>query len=709
MTDIFVKKKSGALEDWDSKKIAIAINKSSERCQLALTDEEVEEVIALVENRVFTRSDNVVPIEMVHNMVIEALREVRPDVAQSYTDYRNIRKTFSRMLEKLYIKAKSLLFLGDKDNANADSTLASTIGCLIAGYMGTNMYEEFFLLPEEKQACADGFIKVHDMDKRYWYSLNCCLFNVWKLLKKGFNMANVHYNPPKTLDVAFNVIGDIVLSAASQQYGGFTVYRIDEGLVPYCEKSYNKYLNKYKEHMPYDEAEALAESDVIEDIRQGYQGLEMKFNTVASSRGDYPFITITLGLAKDKWGLLVAKNILEVHKEGQGEPGKKKHTLFPKIVFLYDEEMHGENKPYEYIFDSAISCSSVAAYPDYLSLTGEGYVPSMYKKYGAVISPMGCRAFLSPWYERGGMEPADEDDMPIFEGRCNLGAVSLNLPLIHEHSIHEGKNFYEVLDKYLEMIRRIHQRTFDWIANMPASRAPLHWCEGGLYGGNCSYDEKIGRERLRPMTASFGFTALNELQQDYNGKSLVEDGEFALEVLKYINDKITSFKKEDGILYAVYGTPAEKLCGLQVEQFRAMYGIKKGVSDREYVSNSFHCHVTEDITGIQKQDLENRFWNYSNGGKIQYVKHLGYNVVGIKSIVRRAMAMGFYEGVNLSVCYCDDCGFQAFDIGDECPRCKSHNLTKVDRMNGYLAYSRVRGETRLNSAKMAEIAERKSM
>ena len=181
-----------------------------------------------------------------------------------------------------------------------------------------------------------------------------------------------------------------------------------------------------------------------------------------------------------------------------------------------------------------------------------------------------------------------------------------------------------------------------------------------------------------------------------------------METLEYINKRVEEFKNEDGHLYAIYGTPAENLCGVQVQQFRKKYGIIENVSDREYVSNSFHCHVTEEITPIEKQDLEGRFWNLSNGGKIQYVKYpISYNVDAIKSLVRRAMAK-YYEGVNLSLSYCDDCGHEELDM-DVCPECGSTNLTKIERMNGYLSYSRVKGDTRLNDAKMAEIAERKSM
>ena len=382
--------------------------------------------------------------------------------------------------------------------------------------------------------------------------------------------------------------------------------------------------------------------------------------------------------------------------------------LFPKIVFLYDENLHGEGREGEDVFEAGISCSAKTMYPDWLSLSGKGYISSMYKRYGKVISPMGCRAFLSPWYERGGMTPADDKDVPVFVGRFNVGAVSLHLPMILAKARAENKDFYEVLDFYLEMIRHLHIRTYDYLGEMKASTNPLAYCEGGFYGGNLKPSDKI-KPLLKPMTASFGITALNELQELYNGKSIREDGKFALEVLQYINKKVEQYKYEDGNLYAIYGTPAESLCGLQVEQFRKMYGIVEGVSDRPYVSNSFHCHVTEEVTPIEKQECEGRFWELCNGGKIQYVRNpIGYNVDAIRALVRRAMDLGYYEGVNLSLAYCVDCGHEELEM-DVCPVCGSTNLTKIDRMNGYLSYSRVHGDTRLNSAKMAEIAERKSM
>ena len=684
--ETYVIKKDGSLEAFHVQKVIDAIGKSAYRALTKFTPEEKEQICECVISHIDALESTQVPISVMHNIVENALEQVRPIVAKSYRDYRNYKQDFVRMLDDVYKKSQAIMYVGDKENSNADSALVSTKRSLIFNQLNKELYQKFFLTTEEIQACRDGYIYIHDMSARR-DTMNCCLFDVAHVLSGGFEMGNIWYNEPKTLDVAFDVIGDIVLSAASQQYGGFTVPSVDLILEPYAEKSYRRALAKYERlGVAADLAEKEALADVKKEFEQGFQGWEYKFNTVASSRGDYPFITVTAGTGTGQFARMASVAMLEVRKGGQGKTGHKKPVLFPKIVFLYDENLHGSGKPLEDVFEAGVACSAKTMYPDWLSLTGKGYVASMYKKYGKIISPMGCRAFLSPWYEQGGMHPAFDGDEPVFVGRFNIGVVSLHLPMILAKARKESRDFYEVLDYYLELIRKLHIRTYAYLGEMRASTNPLAYCEGGFYGGHLKLTDKI-KPILKTATASFGITALNELQMLYNGKSLVEDGAFALEVMEHINKRVDEFKEEDGNLYAIYGTPAENLCGLQIRQFREQYGIIEGVSDRPYVSNSFHCHVSEDITPIQKQDLENRFWNLSNGGKIQYVKYsIGYNTLAIKSLIRRAMDMGFYEGVNLSLSYCDDCGHEELQM-DVCPKCGSKNLTKIDRMNGYLSYS----------------------
>ena len=710
---MYVIKKDGTREEFNVDKIIAAVNKSAARILYEFSTDEIAFICQFAYDRAESLKKDGITIQEMHNIVEGALERVNPAVAKSYRDYRNYKLDFIHMMDEVYTKSQSIRYIGDKSNANTDSALVATKRSLIFNELNKELYRKFFMTRDELQACKDGYIYIHDQSARL-DTMNCCLFDVAAVLTGGFEMGNVWYNEPKTLDTAFDVIGDIILSTAAQQYGGFTVPEMDKVLAPYAEKSYKKYKEEFIKYADplwngvEERAEEYAINKVRRDFDQGWQGIEYKLNTVGSSRGDYPFVTVTIGLGTQRFEKMCNISLLNVHKGGQGRPGNKKPVLFPKIVFLYDEKLHGVGGECEDVFEAGVACSAKTMYPDWLSMTGKGYISSMYKQYKKVISPMGCRAFLSPWYERGGMYPADDKDVPVFTGRFNIGAVSLHLPMILAKARSESRDFYEVLDDYLEMIRNLHKRTYEYLGAMKASTNPLAYCEGGFYGGHLKPNERI-KKLLKPMTASFGITALNELQELYNGKSITEDGEFALEVLEYINKKVSEFKEEDGWLYAIYGTPAESLCGLQVEQFRKKYGIVENVSDRPYVSNSFHCHVTEDITPIEKQDLEGRFWELCNGGKIQYVRYpIDYNVQAIKSLIRRAMDLGYYEGVNLSLAYCDDCGHQELEM-DVCPKCGSKNLTKIDRMNGYLSYSRVHGDTRLNEAKMAEIAERKSM
>lgn len=1083
-------KKDGTLEQYDEQKIINACNKAARRAMVELSDSDYQIICNAVWDKLVENDLEDTEIYEMHNIVESVLEEYYPVVAKMYKEYRNYKKDFVHMMDKVYKKSQTIRYIGDKNNANTDSALVATKRSLIFGELNGELYKKFFLTLNEKQAMKDGYIYIHDRSSRL-DTFNCCLFRIGKVMKNGFEMGNVWYNEPNSLDTAFDVMGDIILSTAAQQYGGFTVPEVDKILAPYAEKSYWKYRKEYANICGYIEkdngtlitntssAEEWVMKKIQRDFEQGWQGIEYKLNTVGSSRGDYPFVTMTIGLATDKFGKMAAITLLNVHKEGQGKKGFKRPVLFPKIVFLYDKNLHGDgSEKYESadVFNAGIECSSKTMYPDWLSLTGNGYVPEMYKKYGRVVSPMGCvdgkeiityryngqlyvesfermwnrlsdffelhqqikgqphlymdlkdveiydteigfvntqkiiknvsndwvdlhlsngrrllctsdhpitiqnnetkqakelncgekilinssqyaeenivfnndkawllgfllcdgcyqsnhifasiaaegeddielkfhsvfrkyfdldtktvlqergkkgvykdliaiaddknnlqrtinyltekfgginkvnrhipnevfswnyesklafsagmidadgyindnshggsvvqigstnkelalqqmalaqalgmpakiyhnhytkknpnairyriefypieellnyivcdkksdhyeemlsnhyntnaevievlpvettmysydvttdsehfevsgiyshncRAFLSPWYERGGMRPADENDKPIFEGRCNLGVVSLHLPMILAKARQESKDFYEVLEYYLELIRGLHKRTYDYIGELRASVNPVAFCEGGLYGGNLKPEDKI-KSILPPMTMSYGITALNELQRLYNGESIREDGEFALEVMQYIQQYIDRIKEEDQILYAIYGTPAESLCGLQIEQFRKVYGIIENVSDKPYVSNSFHCHVSEQMSPIEKQDKEERFWGYFNGGKIQYCRYnLGYNIEAIKTLVLRAMEKGFYEGVNLAMCYCEDCGYQQVEM-DVCPKCGSSKITKIDRMNGYLGFTRIHGQSRYNEAKQIEISQRISM
>ena len=386
---IRVVKKDGSKEEFNVQKIVVAVNKSAYRALVKFTQEELDFICKFEEESVIKLGIEDIQIAQMHNVVEGALERVNPAVAKSYRDYRNYKQDFVQMLDDVYKKSQSIMYIGDKENSNTDSALVSTKRSLIFNELNKELYKKFFLTVEEIQAIREGYIYIHDMSARR-DTMNCCLFDVKNVLTGGFEMGNLWYNEPKTLDTAFDVIGDIVLSAASQQYGGFTVPSVDDILEPYAEKSHMKLLKKYKDLGLDDErAEIVAWADLEREMEQGFQGWEYKFNSVSSSRGDYPFITVTAGTNTSKYGKLATMKMLEVRQKGQGKEGHKKPVLFPKIVFLYDENLHGPGKELEDVFEAGIECSRKTMYPDWLSLTGKGYVASMYKQYGKIISPMG--------------------------------------------------------------------------------------------------------------------------------------------------------------------------------------------------------------------------------------------------------------------------------------------------------------------------------
>ncbi len=391
-------KKDNTLQNWDENKIKNACKKAAERVMINLDKEDYTKIIKAVEN-VFNNQEEI-EVNKIHEAVEKILCELYPEVGQSYRQYRNYKIDFVNMLDEVYKKAQTIYYIGDKSNANTNSAMVSTRRSLTVGELNKELYKKFFLTKEELQAANDGYIYIHDMKDRR-DTINCCLFDMETVLKNGFYMGDMYYNEPKSLDTAFDVISDVILATAAQQYGGFTVTEIDKILSPYAEKSYQKYLKEYEEiyhetdSSGYIDTEIESKADkyaikkVKREMEQGWQGLEYKLNTVASSRGDYPFVTVTFGLATDRFGKIASITALEVHAKGQGKEGHKRHVLFPKYVFLYDENLHGEGKINEDVFEAGIECSSKTMYPDWLSLTGKGYVPEMYKKYGRVVSPMG--------------------------------------------------------------------------------------------------------------------------------------------------------------------------------------------------------------------------------------------------------------------------------------------------------------------------------
>ena len=712
---IQIVKKDKSLQNFNPNKIVDAIRKSADRACVKLTQKQEKAVVDYVCKFLIEHGQEEIEVAKLHNIVENALDEVDPKVAKCYRDYRNYKTNFFSMIDQVYQKKLSLSFIADRSNANADSALVTTQKAIVYNELNTEFYKKFFLNEEERKASDEGFIYIHDKNARL-DTLNCCVYDMEGLMKGGFKMGNLEYGEPKTLDVAFDLMCDVAMNAASAQYGGFTIPEVDKLLGYYAEKSYDRYSDEYRHicddlgvTVDFNKADEYAYNKVKRDVEQGVQGMEMKFNSVASSRGDYPFTAVTFGLGTKRLETLISSTFLKVRKEGQGKEGFKRPVLFPKLSFFYDEELHGEGKELEWLFEEAIDCSSKSMYPDFISLV-TGYAGNMYKKYKTPISRMGCRASLAPWYKHGGQHPKDDSDVPVYTGRFNMGAIALNFPMYVAKAKDEGKDFYEVLNYYLELVRRLSKKTIEFLSHKKAGINPLGFCEGGFIGGNKDPEDELGIEFLKPMTISFGVIALNEASVLATGKSIAEDDTWAFEVMRYINKYVDRIKEEDDTLYAIYGVPGETaVCALR-DCFVKKYGVIKGVSDKPYFTNSFHCAVYEDITPIHKQDSEYRCFHLTNGGNIQYCRYpVCYNKDAIRVLVKRAMEKGFYEGVNLELNYCLDCGHQWVE-GDVCPKCGTDNIVQIQRMNGYLGYSKIgKDKSYFHEGKMAEFKDRISM
>lgn len=397
MNQVFkIKKKDGRIVSFNPDKIKAAVTKSADRVLVQFTPGEYDRVIEIIteklDNLYKQRNLQYADVPTMHKLVEMALDEVNPSVAKSY---RNYKQEFVDMFDRVHRSIDAVAYRGDKSNSNTDSKLVTTQRSIGYNKFNDERYKKFFLNPEERQAAKDGYIYIHDRSARL-DTMNCALLDVKAVFDGGFEMGNIFYTDPHTVDVACDVLGDVIMAAASSQYGGLSV-RIDDFLAPYCRKSFDKYYTKYfnmikkatgQEPLNNDIAK-YARKDTIRELEQGLQGLEIKLNSVASSRGDYPFVSFAFGIDTSEWGRVVSETALRVRMGGQGKEGFKRPVLFPKLIFLYDENLHGAGGELERLFDVAIECSSKCMYPDFLSLTGEGYVPSMYKKYGKVVYPMG--------------------------------------------------------------------------------------------------------------------------------------------------------------------------------------------------------------------------------------------------------------------------------------------------------------------------------
>lgn len=591
---------------------------------------------------------------------------------------------------KIVKEALKVIRGGSKENANKNSALISTKKELSAGLVSkAGMLN---ILPQDiAQEHVKGGIHIHDIDSRLWGEINCCLFDMANVLDGGFTLEGVKYTEPTSVESCMRVIGDIILHASSQQYGGFTVPEIDTVIAKYVRIGIQESKEYYREQLvgfpiSEDGLISLAIKYVTRALKQGFQAMEVRQNSINNANGQTTFLTFSFGLDTSFEGRLVSKILLENREKGIG--ANQITPIFPKLVFLHRNGINGqEGDPNFDIYCQAIKCSAVRMYPDYLSLN-QGYLGDIYDKYKKAISPMGCRAFLSPWF--------NEQGEPVFIGRANCGAITINTVRCAIEAKGNKEEFYRLLDERFEMATRVHLITYNNLKDVPASTNPLFFCEGGCHI-RLNPEDTI-QKAIDTFTWSYGYIGLHEATLLMTDKGIHEDNSFAIEVLNHMQNLIDQAKKDHNMLFALYSTPSESLCHTFRNKDHQEFGTIEGITDKEYYMNSYHVDVKVQVTSIQKQKIEKPMFDIATGGRIIYNEFPNVrNILAMKQNIDFAMANGLYYGINIQLDTCNDC-YKSGEFADGiCSSCGSDNIVRVNRVCGYLSY-----DHRLNKGKKEE-------
>lgn len=679
-----VMKKDGHIEVFDTKKIQEAILASARKILSNEEEYDMQQKALIIANEVArflnsTEDENaVIMTSKIHNVVLEILPKEWEVVGASYGMYRNYRKQMAKTFLKSYEESETVLHDGDKENANKDSDLNSTKQALIANNNMRGYMETFEMDKDWIEAHKQGWIHIHDLAERYLRQQNCSLFNMAGLLDGGFQLNGTVYAEPKHFDSAINVVGDVTLFASAQQFGGFTIPEIDTVLAKYAEKSYQSnlkfILDKFGDIANEDIMKTLEQAAydmTVRELEQGFQGFETKLNTISNSLGQIPFVTITFGLDTTQWGREISKAILNVRIKGIGE--NKSTAVFPKLSFLHRKDVNGDpDSPNYDIKQLGIECSRKRLYPDWLSLD-DGNLAEVYERSGQVVSGMGCRAFLSPFWDEQGNE--------IYTGRSNIGAVTLNLPKIGLESKGDWNKFFDLVDKYSDIVFAIHEDYYTKISKTKGSSNPLYFCEGGAWT-KVGYDEEVGKI-YQASTASLGYIGIYETLKamDVPKEEYLKYGTKIVAYLKKLTEKATINYNH---LYALYSAPAESLCYRFQKINRKDYGVIKDVTDREYITNSFHVPVWEDISVPEKIAFEAPFHKLATGGRISYNEFVyGVDNSVLEQAINFAMENGMYYGVNVVAGTCNQCSYSG-DFHDNCPKCGTNDITVVTRVCGLI-------------------------
>lgn len=707
-----VVKRNGQTVDFDQSKIANAILKANNEVpeKEKATKKEIDEVIEYIKSLGKKR----MLVEDIQDIIEEKLMEFKHfDLAKKYIIYRYTRalvrkaNTTDQTIKEL-IDGESEYW--NTENSNKNAKIVTTQRDYIAGITSTDITRRFLLPPDIVKAHDEGIIHFHDADYFAQNALhNCDLINLEDMLQNGTNINGVMVEKPHKFLTAMTIATQIVTAVTSSQYGGATVSMTH--LAPFVRESYNRYLELYRERkLSEEQCKQFAREDILKEIKDGVQTFQYQVNSMTTTNGQAPFLSVCLYLGeteeyKEELALIIEEVLKQRIQGMKNEKGVWITPAFPKLLYVLEEDNISEGSKYWYLTKLAAECTAKRMVPDYISEKIMKQLKIDKNGNGNCYPCMGCRSFLTPYVD-------PKTNKPKYYGRFNQGVVSINLVDVALSSDGDFDKFWEIYDERLELCHKALQLRHERLAHATSDVAPILWQYGAL--------ARLQRgESIHPLlhggysTISLGYAGLYECVKYMTGHSHTDNGEgknFAIEVMQKMNDKCKEWKAAEDIDYSVYGTPIESTTYKFAKCLKKRFGTVKGITDKGYITNSYHVPVFEEIDAFAKLKIESEFQKLSPGGAVSYVEtpNLQNNLDVVLQVIKFIYDNIMYAELNTKSDYCQKCGYTGEILIDDnlewyCPNCgnRDHNTLNVARRTcGYI------GTNFWNKGRTQEIKER---
>ena len=699
-------KRNGAEVPFDITKIITAVTKASDSVsgQSRLTKDQITQIAAAVTDQC-QALNRAVSVEEVQDMVENQLMDIKAhDVARHYITYRYVQSlkrqtntTDERILSLIECQNEEV----KQENANKNPTVNSVQRDYMAGEISKDLTARLLLDPEIVKAHQEGLIHFHDSDYFAQHMHNCDLVNLEDMLQNGTVISGTYIEKPHSFSTACNIATQIIAQVASNQYGGQSISLTH--LAPFVDVSRKKIAAEVEVEMAGLDVSAERKKEIVErrlrsEINRGVQTIQYQVVTLMTTNGQAPFITVFMYLGearnpqeKADLAIIIEETIRQRYQGVKNEAGVWITPAFPKLIYVLEEDNIRPGTPYYYLTELAAKCTAKRMVPDYISEKKMLELKVDKNGEGHCYTCMGCRSFLTPYVD-------PETGKPKYYGRFNQGVVTINLVDVALSSGGNFDKFWKIFDERLALCHRALQARHKRLLGTPSDAAPILWQYGAL--ARLKKGEKIDKLLFGGYsTISLGYAGLYECVKYMTGKSHTDAGAkpFALSVMQHMNDKCSEWKKDENMDYSLYGTPLESTTYKFAKCLQKRFGIVPGITDKNYITNSYHVHVSEHIDAFTKLKFESEFQKLSPGGAISYVEvpNMQDNLEAVMSVLQFIYDNIMYAELNTKSDYCQVCGYDGEikiveDDGKlvwECPKCGNRDQNKLNvarRTCGYI-------------------------